>query len=230
MEQENKVKLHGMWASTYSLRVEIALRLKGIPYEYIEEDLSNKSQLLLKYNPVHKKVPVLVHNGKSIAESYIILEYIDETWNSDPRILPEDPYGRAKVRFWASYIQQQLFEGLSRVVTSRGEAQEKALEEVFERLKVFEGGMKEYLQGGASFTNGESLGLLDILMVVTFGPYKAHEEVLGFKMLDPERNPLLFSWVAAMKEHPVVKEVDPPHGKLVELLQFIRSTSHARSH
>ncbi|KAL6281313.1 hypothetical protein ACE6H2_018194 [Prunus campanulata] len=116
----------------------------------------------------------------------------------------------------------QLFEGLSRVVTSRGEAQEKVLEEVFERLKVFEGGMKEYLQGRASFSNGESLGLLDILMVVTFGPYKAHEEVLGFKMSDPERNPLLFSWVAAMKEHPVVKEVDPPHDKLVELLQFIK--------
>ncbi|XP_068306446.1 glutathione S-transferase U9-like [Pyrus communis] len=230
MEGENGVKLHGMWASTYSKKVELALRLKGVPYEYIEEDLSNKSQQLLQYNPVHKKVPVLVHNGKPIVESYVILEYIDETWNNAPKILPEDPYERAKVRFWASYIQQQLFEGMSRVVTSEGEAQEKALEEVFARLGVFEKGMKEYLRGGDPFTNGENLGLLDILMVATFGPYKAHEQVLGFKMLDPDRNPLLFSWVAAMNEHPLVKELDPPHDKLVRLLQFIKQTSHARSH
>ena len=108
MEEENKVKLHGMWASTYVKRVEVVLRAKGIPYEYIEEDLSNKSQLLLKYNPVHKKVPVLVHNGNPIAESSVILEYIDETWTQSPRLFPDDPYERAQVRFWASFIQQQV--------------------------------------------------------------------------------------------------------------------------
>uniref|UniRef100_A0A5B7BPC6 Glutathione S-transferase n=1 Tax=Davidia involucrata TaxID=16924 RepID=A0A5B7BPC6_DAVIN len=90
-----------MWASTYSKRLELALKIKGIPYEYVEEDLSNKSPLLLKYNPVHK-IPVLVHNGKPIAESLIIIEYINETWKNEPRLLPDDPYKRAKVRFWAS--------------------------------------------------------------------------------------------------------------------------------
>ncbi|RVW90488.1 Glutathione S-transferase U10 [Vitis vinifera] len=100
MEEENQIKLHGMWGSTFTKRVELTLKLKGIPYEYIEEDLSNKSQLVLKYNPVHKKVPVLVHDGKPIIESLIILEYIDETWKNATRLLPDDPYERAKVRFW----------------------------------------------------------------------------------------------------------------------------------
>ncbi|XP_034217515.1 glutathione S-transferase U9-like [Prunus dulcis] len=97
MEEENKLTLHGLWISPYSKRVELALKTKGIPFEFVEEDLMNKSPLLLKYNPVHKKVPVLVHNGKPIVESLIILEYIDETWKTGPRLLPEDPYKRARV-------------------------------------------------------------------------------------------------------------------------------------
>ncbi|CAN1262707.1 Glutathione S-transferase U10 [Linum perenne] len=108
-ESNNKVILYGMWGSAYVKRVELALKLKGIPYEYIEEDLNNKSPSLLTYNPVHNKVPVLVHNGNPVAESFVILEYIDETWNtSSPKFLPQDPYKRAKVRFWADFIQHQV--------------------------------------------------------------------------------------------------------------------------
>lgn len=109
MAEENKVILHGFWASPFAKRVELALKIKGIPYDYVEEDLMNKSSLLLEYNPVYKKVPVLVHNGKPIAESIVILEYIDETWKNGPSLLPKDPYKRAQVHFWASFIQQQVF-------------------------------------------------------------------------------------------------------------------------
>ncbi|KAF5730153.1 glutathione S-transferase U10-like [Tripterygium wilfordii] len=109
MGEENKVTLHGFWWSPYTKRVELALKFKGIPYEYIEEDYVNKSPSLLNYNPVYKKVPVLVHNAKPIPESLIILEYIDETWKTNtPTLLPEDPYKSARVRFWASFIQQQV--------------------------------------------------------------------------------------------------------------------------
>ena len=100
--------LFGTWASAFCKRVELALKLKGIPYVYVEEDLTNKSESLLHYNPVHKKVPVLVHNGKPISKSLVILEYIDECWNNAPKLLPEDPYQRAKVRFWVNYFDHQV--------------------------------------------------------------------------------------------------------------------------
>jgi glutathione S-transferase len=107
LEMAEEVLLFGVWGSPFSRRVELALKLKGIDYKYMEEDLTDKSPLLLKYNPIHKKIPVLVHNGKPIVESQVILEYINETWQGYP-ILPKDPYERAIARFWAKFIDDKV--------------------------------------------------------------------------------------------------------------------------
>ncbi|KAL3380887.1 hypothetical protein AABB24_001175, partial [Solanum stoloniferum] len=122
-----KVKLLGNWASPSALRIHWALKLKGIEYDYQEEDLPNKSPLLLQYNPVHKKIPVLVHNGKPIAESLVILEYIEETWKHNP-LLPEDPYERAK-----------CVPGIFGTFVKVGEEQQKIAKEARENLKILEG-------------------------------------------------------------------------------------------
>ncbi|KAE8734604.1 putative Tetratricopeptide repeat (TPR)-like superfamily protein [Hibiscus syriacus] len=90
------VKLFKTWSTLFGLRVVWALKLRGIEYEAIDEDLSNKSALLLQYNPVYKKVPDLVHNGKPFSESLVIL------WNQNP-ILPEDPFERVRQRFYQQY-------------------------------------------------------------------------------------------------------------------------------
>ncbi|KAB5521730.1 hypothetical protein DKX38_026049 [Salix brachista] len=55
--------------------------------------------MLLEMNPVYKKVPVLIHNGKLICESLIVVQYIDEVWNNKSPLLPSDPYQRAQSRF-----------------------------------------------------------------------------------------------------------------------------------
>lgn len=102
-----KVQVYGFWVSPYSKRVEIALKMKGIDYEVIEEDLQNKSEQLLKYNPVHKKIPVLVHDGNPIVESLLILEYVDEVWKTNP-LLPTNPYQKAYARFWARFIDDKV--------------------------------------------------------------------------------------------------------------------------
>lgn len=103
------IVLLDLWSSPFAMRVRIALAEKGIEYESREEDLSNKSPLLLKTNPVHKQVPVLIHKGRPVCESLIIVEYIDEAWSHvTPKLLPSDPYERANARFWADYVDKKV--------------------------------------------------------------------------------------------------------------------------
>lgn len=96
------------WPSSYGMRVRIALAEKGIKYEAREENLADKSPLLLEMNPLHKMIPVLIHNGKPISESLILLQYIDEVWHHSSPLLPSDPYRRSQARFWADYIDKKV--------------------------------------------------------------------------------------------------------------------------
>ena len=110
MGEREEVKLLGTWYSPVVIRAKIALRLKSVDYDYVEEDLfGSKSELLLKSNPVYKKVPVLIHNSKPVCESLNIVVYIDETWNSSgSSILPSHPHDRALARFWSVFVDDKV--------------------------------------------------------------------------------------------------------------------------
>ncbi|CAN1275550.1 Glutathione S-transferase U8 [Linum perenne] len=190
------VKLLGFWASTFSNRVELALKLKGVDYEYIEQDLANKSPLLLELNPVHKKIPVLnpvhkkipvlVHNGKSIAESLVILEYIDETWPNNYPILPHDPYEKAMARFWAKFIDDKCLEGAWKIVWCAEEERRKMMEEVTQQLKALEEQLK-----GKKFFGGERIGIVDIAASF-FGFWLGLiQEVTGLELVTKHKFPVL---------------------------------------
>uniref|UniRef100_A0A0C9S4H6 TSA: Wollemia nobilis Ref_Wollemi_Transcript_13910_1040 transcribed RNA sequence n=1 Tax=Wollemia nobilis TaxID=56998 RepID=A0A0C9S4H6_9CONI len=110
-----KVKIFTFWISPFANRVLIALEEMGVPFDSHEVDKNNKSPEFLEANPVYKNVPTIVHKGKPLSESLVILEYINDTWSSSPcggtTLLPKDPYDKAIARFWADFIEKKILEG-----------------------------------------------------------------------------------------------------------------------
>lgn len=102
----DEVVLYNSSLSPFGQRVTIALKEKRISYEVSPVDLFNKTEEFLALNPVHKQVPVLVHQGHPVLESAIILEYIDEAWPSEPLLIPRDPVQRSVARFWVDFINR----------------------------------------------------------------------------------------------------------------------------
>ncbi|KAL6999768.1 glutathione transferase [Sarracenia purpurea var. burkii] len=202
------------WGSPFGLRVQIALAEKGVGYEYREEDLFNKSSLLLSLNPVHKKVPVLIHNGKPVSESLAIVLYIDEVWSSEdgfPPLLPSDPYLRAEARFWADFIDKKIYEVSKKVWRSKGEDQEAAKKELIEIFKLLEGKL-----GEKPYFGGENFGFVDISLVPFYSRFYTLEKFGKFSI--EAECPILVEWAKRCLERESVSKSLPDSHKVYQFV------------
>ncbi|XP_057972802.1 probable glutathione S-transferase [Malania oleifera] len=211
---DEEAKLLGTVWSPFVRKVEWVLRLKGVKYEFVEEDPRNKSSLLLTHNPIHKKVPVFFHNGKPIVESLIIIQYIDETWTHNP-LLPRDPLQKATALFWAKFAEEKLGEVAGKILHSKEEQQEEAVTQAKHALEILEGELK-----GKKFFGGSTIGLVD--MVLGWMPtwLEVIEAASSVKVFDSEKYPLIDQWMKAFSELPIIKESEVPSKE--ELLPTFR--------
>jgi len=86
--------------SSYSQKVKIALREKGLPFESVlPEDFGTgqRGTAFTASNPRGEVPVLLVDRQTPIFDSTVILEYIEERWPNPP-LLPQDPVARATAR------------------------------------------------------------------------------------------------------------------------------------
>ncbi|XP_016443767.1 glutathione S-transferase U17-like [Nicotiana tabacum] len=216
----SNVKVLGIQASPVVIRVLIALNVKSVAYEFIQEDMSNKSELLLKSNPVHKKIPVLIHGDKPISESLVIVQYIDETWTNGPSILPSNPHDRAIARFWAAYIDEKWFPLMSELGKAQGdEAKEEVKEKLKEALMPLEEAFVKCSKGKAFF-GGDNIGYLDIALGCILGWIKTIRLILGVEIFDVAKTPGLVGWADRFLAEKTVKDAILGPEKLFEIARL----------
>ena len=97
-------------------KVRITMRAKGLSWEPVKVDLFKTEQYDPKYLKLNPKgvVPTLVHNGKSIIESTLICEYIDETFKQPP-YFPAEPWRQSRMRLWSKMVDEGLHDGVAEI-------------------------------------------------------------------------------------------------------------------
>ncbi|KAF3431379.1 hypothetical protein FNV43_RR26110 [Rhamnella rubrinervis] len=218
---ESEVKLLGVWASPFVIRTRIALNLKNVNYAFLQDNMAAKSELLLKSNPVYKKVPVLIHGDKPICESLIIVQYIDDIWTSGPSILPSHPYDRATARFWAAFLDDKWYPATRVIDDAEGEeAKKAAVDQAVEILVLLEEAFKKCSRG-KPFFGGDQIGYLDIVFGSFLGWLRARETIYDIKLLRQAKTPDLVKWAEKFLQHPAVIGAMPEQEKVTEFARVI---------
>lgn len=92
--------------SPFCRKVRLSLAEKRIEVELVEERYWEQDPDFLRRNPA-AKVPVLKIDGKMMAESAAICEYLEEKY-PDPSLMPRDADGRYEVRRLVAWFDDKF--------------------------------------------------------------------------------------------------------------------------
>jgi glutathione S-transferase len=94
--------LHGTELSGHTHRVELLLRMLGLPYRYVAVSAAVRSTPEFhQLNPL-RQIPVLQDGDLTLADSNAILVYLAKRYAPGSRWLPEEPLAAAQVQRWLS--------------------------------------------------------------------------------------------------------------------------------
>jgi glutathione S-transferase len=170
----------------YCARVRIVLAEKGVELDVVEIDLSDRPTWLYEKNPAGK-VPVLEEDGRSLPESAVIMEFLEERY-PEPPLLPPDAADRAFVRLLV-FRDHELTDPY--YAFRRGE--EGAPERLDTALALLDAAL-----GELPYLGGAEYGLADIAYV----PWVLRvRDMLGVGL---DGFPSLSAWLARLEQRPAV--------------------------
>jgi len=182
----SKPKLYSLGYSPTCQRVFAVLAHKGIEYDNVEVDITKKERPA-EFNAVSPfgKVPAMVHDGRTIVESSVICEYLDEVCPS-PAMLPADAAGRAEARQWIQFVNRAVVDRDGEFVhVERDKAAKHALcHKIFPDLAHLD----RALAGRSNLFFGDELSLVDVNVAPFSRNIRIWSDLVGDKLLAGYRN------------------------------------------
>lgn len=95
--------------SVSAIKVRLVLHEKNLPWESKLVHVHRGEQFTAEYRKLNPNavVPTLVHDGRPIIESTVIIEYLEDAYPT-PSLLPRDPYQKAMARLWMKKVDDYL--------------------------------------------------------------------------------------------------------------------------
>lgn len=200
------VRLHGLLISNYYNMVKHVLQLKGVPFEEVLA-IPGTDPTFLSKSPVGK-VPCLETDKGCLAETNVILDYIESVYPQPP-LAPVDPWERAKMKelmkMTELYIELPA-RRLMPVLMGGAPLEETLAAEVRGTLEKGAAAVKQ-LARFSPYVMGEALTQADIFLRYSLGMCKsAGPGLLNFDI--SQAIPQLAAWEALMAESPISKGID----------------------
>lgn len=213
-------KLYHVPLSPFCRKVRLSLAEKKIECELIEERYWEEHPDFLRRNPAGK-VPVLKIDGRTMAESGPICEYLEEKY-PDPALMPASIEGRYEMRrlvnwfddkFNAEVTSKLLYERVNKKVMGKGFPDSKNVKEGSRAIKYHLDYM-EWLLDHRRWLAGDKMTLADFAAA-------AHLSALDYiSDVDWNRSEAVKDWYAKIKSRPAFRGIlsdqisgfpPPPH-------------------
>ncbi|KAJ9628811.1 hypothetical protein H2203_002714 [Taxawa tesnikishii (nom. ined.)] len=132
--------------------------------QYIEVNPYHKPESLLKLNP-RGLVPTLEYDNKPLYESTVICEFLEDAYpDHGPRLLPHDPYDRARTRIWTDYCTSRIIPAFHRFLQFQPMDDTKGLDDT---RQEFLGHLKEFtkeMDPKGPYFLGKEPSLIDLVV------------------------------------------------------------------
>jgi glutathione S-transferase len=159
------MKLYGSLVSPYVARVVLQARAKGVSLEPNAPPGGGlKSPEYLAMNPLGK-MPTLEVDGRHIAESSVIMEYLEEAHPQKP-LLAKDPFERARARLLARILDLYVMSQTGALFRNMNPAQRDQAQ-VDAAVQAIRKGLAdlEHFFGSGPYAGGASIGLADCALL-----------------------------------------------------------------
>lgn len=194
----------------YVQRAAIVLAEKGVAFERIDVDLSNKPDWFVRISPLGK-TPVLLVDDEPIFESAVICEYLDDT--TLPRLHPENALQRARHRAWMEFGSAVL----NTIAGFYNAADDDALQVKAAQLRMrFE--QIEVALGEGPYFSGAEFSIVDAVFGPIFRYFDVFDGIADFGIF--ETTPRVNAWRAALAVRATVRDaVNPDYSQW--LMRFL---------
>jgi glutathione S-transferase len=199
------LKLCGFATSNYYNKVKMQLMEKGVPFEEVLV-WASQDEAYLARSP-RGKVPYIEVDGRTLAESSAICEYVEEAYPQKP-LLPKDLFERAKVRELLVFLELHVELVMRRLYAEAffgGKVSDETKQQVEKDLPR---GLKALVQLAkfAPYVAGGELTLADCaaaqhLPLVAM----ATKRICGRDFTEPY--PQIGEYVKAMNQRPVMQKI-----------------------